>query len=348
MSIFVCWVLFPLLFCLLALGCGLLVQRVSGAPIRGVLLLPVGYATIVVASQVTTFFKATTVLATPLVIALAVAGLALGARALWPMTYDPWPWLSGVAVFAVYAAPVVLTGTATFLGYTLLGDTSIHFTLIDWVMKHGFHSVPSGPPSSTHAALASYLSTAYPLGAHTALGAVRPLVGEDVAWVFQPYLALLAVFTALSIYAVLSWAIAQRWLLALAAFLAAQPALMYAYALEGSVKEMATVCMIAMLVAVGADYVARRGGVRAVIPLAVTTAAGIGVLNASILPWLGPILLAVLGGLLFVRGFHTWRAALLEAGAFAVLAAALSFPSLWVVSNFISDTTSTLTAGSEL
>jgi hypothetical protein len=56
----------------------------------------------------------------------------------------------------------------------------------------------------------------------------------------------------------------------------------------------------------------------------------------------------VLGGLLFVRGFHTWRAALLEAGAFAVLAAALSFPSLWVVSNFISGTTNTLTAGGEL
>src|SRR5437764_3995733 len=135
-------------------------------------------------------------------------------------------------------------------------------------MKHGFHTVPAGPPSSTHAVLASSLGTAYPLGAHTALGAVRPLVGQDVAWVFQPYLALLATFTALGIYSVLSRAISEAWLVALGAFLAAQSGLVYAYALEGSIKEMATICLLAMLVATGAEYVARRGGPRGVVPLA--------------------------------------------------------------------------------
>jgi hypothetical protein len=340
-SIFICWVLFPIVFCLLALGCGLLVQWASGGRMAGVLLLPVGFAAIVVASQITTYFDATTFLATPLVIVLALTGFVLGWRVLRPATCDLWAAAAALGVFCVYAAPVVLSGHATFLGYTLLGDTSIHFVLIDWVMKHGFHSLPNLPPSSTHSALASYLSTRYPLGAHTALGAVRPLVGQDVAWVFQPYIALLGTFTALSIYAILSRAIQQRWLLALAAFLAAQPGLVYAYALEASIKEVATICLIAMIVAVGAEFVTRRGGVRAVVPLAVVTAAGMGVLNASILVWLGPILLALLVGLLFTRGFHTWRSAALEAGVFAALAAALSFPALVVVNEFIGDTTQT-------
>jgi hypothetical protein len=240
-SIFICWVLFPALFCLLSLGCGLLVQAVAGGALRGVLLLPVGFATIVVASQVTTFFRPTTVLATPLVVLLALTGLVLGARALWPVARGLWPSLAALGVFLTYAAPIVLSGSATFPGYTLLGDTSIHFTLIDWVMSHGFHSVPAGPPSSSHAAIASYLSTAYPLGAHTALGALRPLVGQDVAWVFQPYIAVLAAFASLSIYAVLERVIASRWLVALAALLAAQSGLVYAYALEASVKEIATI-----------------------------------------------------------------------------------------------------------
>jgi hypothetical protein len=344
-SIFICWVLFPTLFCLLSLGCGLLVQWASGGALRGVLLLPVGYATIVAASQVTTFFSATTFLATPLVVAIAVAGLALGVRDLRPATCDLGAATAALGVFLTYAAPVVLSGSATFLGYTLLGDTSIHFTLIDWVMKHGFHTVPAGPPSSTHAALFSYLYTSYPLGAHTALGAVRPLVGQDVAWVFQPYIALLAAFSSLSIYAVMERAISPRWLLALAAFLAAQTGLVYAYALEASIKEIATICVVPLLVAVGADFVTRRGGLRAVIPLAVVTAAGLGILNASILLWLGPILLAVLVGLLASRGFHTWRTAAIEAGVFAVVAAALSFPSLWVVNKFITSTTNTFTVG---
>jgi len=346
-SVFICWVLFPLLFCVLALGCGLLVQFVSGGVLRGVLLLPVGYAGIVVASQVTTYWGATTFLATPLVIVLALAGYALAARDLRPATRDLPAALAAAGVFGVYAAPVVLSGSATFLGYTLLGDTSIHFSLIDWVMKHGHASVPGGVPSSFHAAVAGYIATAYPVGAHTALGAVRPLVGQDVAWIYQPYLALLAAFTALSIYAVLGRAIRQRWLLALAAFLAAQPGLVYAYALEGSVKEMATICLIPMLVAVGADFVTRRGGVRAAIPLAVTTAAGIGVLNASILPWLGPILVAVLAALLYARGIRTWRARAYEVAVFAAVAALLAYPALAVVRRFIHDTTVSLTSGTE-
>lgn len=345
MSIFICWVLFPTVFCLLSLGCGLVVQWISGAPIRSVLLLPVGYATIVVASQVTTFFSATTFLATPLVVVLGVAGLAIGVRTRRPPAPGLWPAAAALGVFLIYAAPVVLSGSATFLGYTLLGDTSIHFTLIDWVMKHGFHAVPLGPPSSSHSVIANYLITSYPLGAHTALGAVRPLVGQDVAWVFQPYIALLAAFTSLSVYALLERAIPARWLLALAAFLAAQTGLVYGYALEASVKEIATVCMIPLLVAVGSDFVARRGGVRATIPLAVVTAAGLGILNASILVWFVPILLAVLIGLFAKRGLRSWRTAAIEAGAFAILAAALSYPSLWVVNKFISNTTSTFTTG---
>src|SRR3954453_17360026 len=116
-SVFICWVLFPLLLLVLSLGCGLLVQRAAGVPVRGVLLVPVGLSTIVVASQVTTYWKATTFLATPLVIVLAVAGFALG----WELRTANWELGAGAAavgVFGTYAAPVVLSGSATFLGYT--------------------------------------------------------------------------------------------------------------------------------------------------------------------------------------------------------------------------------------
>jgi len=347
LSIFICWVLFPLLYCVLALGCGLLVQRLSGGALHGILLLPVGYAGIVVASQVTTYWGATTFLATPLVIVLAVAGYALALADLRPPTPDLPAAAAALGVFAVYAAPVVVSGSASFLGYTLLGDTAIHFSLVDWVMKHGHSAVPGGVPSSFHAAIAGYIATAYPVGAHTALGAVRPLVGQDVAWVYQPYLALLAAFTGLSIYALLARAVRQRWLVALGAFLAAQPGLVYAYALEGSIKEMATICLIPLLVTVGADYVTHRGGIRAVLPLAVTTAAGFGVMNASVLPWFGPILVAVLAALLYTHGIRRWRPRAYEAGAFAAVAALLSYPALAVVRRFIHDTTVSLTNGTQ-
>src|ERR1051325_7323334 len=68
---------------------------------------------------------------------------------------------------------------AAFLGYTLLGDTSIHFALIDWVMKHGFHAAPNMPPSSTQAALGS-VPRLHPPRRH--LHPLRPDRLGDEAW----------------------------------------------------------------------------------------------------------------------------------------------------------------------
>src|SRR4051812_18320524 len=79
LNLVVAWLLFPLLTGLIALGCGLLVDRGAGTRLPGVLLAPLGLATIVVASQVTTHWGATARLATPLVLVLAVAGYALSA-----------------------------------------------------------------------------------------------------------------------------------------------------------------------------------------------------------------------------------------------------------------------------
>jgi hypothetical protein len=345
-TLVVSWLVFPLLAGGLALGCGALVARAAGTRLPAVLRAPLGLATIVVASQVTTYWGATARLATPLVVALAVAGFAVSERRK-PIRVD-WPAAAtALGVFGVYAAPVVLAGTATFLGYTLLGDDSVHFVLVDWVMKHG-HQLHGLAPSSYHATLAGYYSTAYPLGAHTALGALRPLVGQDVAWVYQPFLAFVAAMLSLSLYALLSHAIAARWMRALAAFLAAQPALVYAFALEGSVKELGTVFVLALVAALGAEWVRSDGGVRGVVPLAVAAAAGVALLNVSVLPWIGPLLVFVVVARLWRRPAAGWRPVGLEAGAFVAITAALSYPSLAVSRSFVKTTNSSLTGGGQL
>ena len=48
MTLVVGWVLLPLVLGLLSLGCGLLVETVSGTRIPGALLLPLGFALVVV------------------------------------------------------------------------------------------------------------------------------------------------------------------------------------------------------------------------------------------------------------------------------------------------------------
>jgi hypothetical protein len=359
-TLLVAWLAFPLVLSALCLGCGLLVERASGSRLPGALLVPVGLALIVALTQVATYRDATAELATPLVLAAAVGGVATSASRLRTARIDGWAAGAAVAVFAVFAAPVVLSGEATFAGYTLLGDTSIHFVLIDRLMEHG-RDLSGLEPSSYRSALEAYFDTAYPQGSQTALGAVRPLVGQDVAWVFQPFLACLAALTSLALYTLAAPAIERAPVRALAAFVAAQPALVFAFSLQGSVKEMAAVAVLATLVALVPVFLGGSARVRSVVPAAVVAAAGIGVLGLAIAPWLGLIAVAGLVAAYWQRrsapmGGETSpgavaganRLTLLQCGAFCALAAALAFPSLVETGDFLHVTSEVATAPNEL
>ena len=75
-----------------------------------------------------------------------------------------------MGVFAVYAAPVVLSGQATFAGYITLDDTATWLALTDRVMDHGRTS-PGWRPSSYEAMLDDYFrQSGYPIGAFLPLG----------------------------------------------------------------------------------------------------------------------------------------------------------------------------------
>jgi hypothetical protein len=344
----VAWLAFPLLLGLLGVGCGLLVERTAAIRLPGVLLAPLGFALIVVLSQIVTYWDATAELATLLVVAAAIAGIAMSRERLRTVRIDRWAAAAAGAVFGIFAAPVVLSGQATFAGYTLLGDTSIHFSLIDHVMEHG-RNVSGLPPSSYEAAIDAYLDSAYPLGGHTALGAVRPLTGQDVAWVFQPYLAVLAALTALSIYAIVLPVASSRAWSAFVACISAQPALAFAYSLQGSVKEIATIWILALLVAlVPVTLSGNGGGLRRLAPLAVATSASIGILSLAVAPWLGPLLGVAFLGLLVKRRFASNLRTLKEAAGFVIATAALSFPTLALSETFVRATKGVVTAPNEL
>src|SRR3954466_12830015 len=121
------WLVFPALLALLSLGLGLLVERVGRTRLPGALLIPTGLAALIVIARAAMSLGATAELATPLVIVGAVSGLVLGRARVWPLQLDPWAAGAALFTFAVFAAPVVLGGSASFAGYTILGDTAVHF-----------------------------------------------------------------------------------------------------------------------------------------------------------------------------------------------------------------------------
>jgi len=288
----------PLLLAALSLGTGLLVQRLAGLALPALLLVPLGFAAIVGVSQVTTWSGTTAPLTPAVLVALAVAGAVVSRReapARWRGRRSGWwwGWGAGIAAYLTAAAPVILTGHVTFPGYLLDTTGAIQLMGAERLIAEG-HSFAIAN-SGTGLALDGFFGHGYPSGGHTAFAGVGKLVGVDLIWLYAPYLASMLGFAALVLAFLARRAGLERAAAAVAGLLAAVPALVYAYLLQGSIKEIAllpTLMLLGALIVLARELAA--AGPRAVIPLGVVGAAGWGTIGFAFTPWLGLAAVAVL------------------------------------------------------
>ncbi len=338
------WIAFPLVLLALTLGCGLLLERATGRPL-GLLLIPGGLAVVIVAANFLTMTGTTAKLATAGVIALAVAGfvLAWAQRSSVKLRIDGWAAACSLGVFAVYAAPIVLSGDTTIAGYMKLEDTATWLTMTDQVMSDG-RSLADLAPSSFEAILGATFDLGYPVGAFLPWGVARPLVGQDLAWLLQPYMAFLAGVLALALYALAAPLVESRPLRALVAFISSQPALLFGFVLWGAVKELVAVALLASLAALLPHLVRNPITPRSLLPAAVVTAAALGTLSLGGAIWIAPLLAPALWVVWKERG----RAeAIRGTVAFVALAAVLSIPAL-VLASFVSKGSDSFTGNEDL
>lgn len=284
----------------------------------GALVLPAGFTVVVLAPQFTTLTGATAGLSGPLVVALAVAGLLLAPP--WRDRPSPWPVAAGVGTFAVFAAPIVLSGQATFAGYIKLDDTATYFAMTDRVMEHA-RSLAGLAPSTYEATLATTIAYGYPTGGLMPLGIGHQLLAYDIAWLYQPYLAFMAALLGLTLYALLERVVDARWLRAVFALLAAQAAILYGYVLWGGVKEIAGAWLVALVAALAPWTLAARGRA-SVLPLAAACAALACIESLPGSVWLGPLFLALVA----LVAWRRTRELVERAVVFAVATAVLAIP----------------------
>ena len=153
---------------------------------------------------------------------------------------------AAAAVFVVYAAPIVLSGEPTIAGFIKLDDTATWLALDR--PDHGARPQTSAGSRRRPTRRRSHfnLGDGYPIGVFIPFGVGAELLGTDVAWLIQPYIA----FAAGAARARRSgrWrrrSVGSPRLRAAAAFVAAQPALLFGYYLWGGVKEVAAAALIA-------------------------------------------------------------------------------------------------------
>ncbi len=281
---------YPVVLASLCLGAGSLVDRVSGGVLPAMLFPAVGAAALIVLSQLSTYV-APLAPATPyLLVAVGVGGVALGwdrLRALigaWRTS--TWQLIVVPLAYLLALAPVLGAGRPTFSSYMALADSAVHMLGADYLIRHGQDYSRLDLHNSYGAFIHAYYDSSYPSGADTLLGAGARLLRLPLTWAFQPFTAFM-----LATAAGPAWVLARRVGLerawgAMAALTITLPALVYAYELIGSVKEIVALSLILTLGALVVEH--RRwlwGGARGAIPFALTVAAGVAALGVAFGAW---------------------------------------------------------------
>ena len=322
-DLIVAWVAFPAVGLAICTGCGLLVASASGDRIEGPLLPAVGFAVVVVIGQFLTLTDATAGATTPVISALAAVGIVLGLRAR-RTRIEPWACAAAVATFAVFAAPIVLSGSATIAGFIKLDDTATWLAFTDRVIDHG-RDLGGLAASTYEATLDLNIGDGYPIGAFVPLGVGSKLLATDPAWLIQPYMAGLGAIVSLGLWSLAAPLAGSPKLRAAAAVVGAVPALLLGYYLWGGIKEVAAAALIVAIATLAARALAEPGSTGRLVAPALAAAALIAVLGAGAAFWLVPILIPA--AVILVRRAGA-LAGLLRAGAVAVTVPALALPTL--------------------
>jgi hypothetical protein len=342
---FICGcILFPLVLLALSAGGGLLVRRLGGGWLPGILLLPVGFGLLVATCSFATYISWLAPAAGYVALALAIVGFALEARAgtlrVPRLDRIPWGALAALFAFAAIGAPTLLTGTPTWTGYTRIVDIGFQMDFAQHLAEAGRAAV--GSSSSYQLVVGKLLNIGYPGGGQATLGAVAAVIRTNLAWCYQMYHAFAAAMGALAIYSLLGRVSSSRPLRAVGAAVAIQPTVLYAYALEGGIKELTTASLLMAVAAVLAQRLPGKGPRLSVLPAAVTISGAFGAFSVGILPWLGLLLAMLFAVTLVPRGR---RQTLASWGLLAAIAILISLPGIISAATALSGIAATAIGG---
>ena len=323
---------YPVVLAFLCVGVGLLVDRLSGGLLPALLLPAVGAAGLIAVSQLTTYIVASAPATPYVMLAVALLGIALGRRR-WAAFARAWRAHMGeglllVLVYALALAPVLAAGRPTFSAYMTLADSALHMMGADFLIHHGQSWAHLDLRNSYGRFIHVYYATGYPSGADTLFGGSSLLLGLPLIWTFQPFNALMLAIAAGPALLLARRTGLERWWAALAALTVVLPALVYAYELIGSIKEIAA---LALILCAGALVVANRrwvgAGPRGAIPLALVFAGGVSALGIAFGAWalVATLTLAVVVAAQIAAGTLSARrvVGLVAAGALVLLICAL-------------------------
>ena len=247
-------------------------------------------ATVVVIASFFTWPEATAPL-TPWALAVAaIAGYVVGwgrlRASLRRWRHAIWPGVAALLPAGMMSLPVLVTGKAGFTGYGRIVDLAYQIAWAGYLQTGG-QGKPDNIGSSFNVIADKLAAIHYPAGGQAALGALSRAAGIDVIWAWQPFMAGLGAVLGLALYVLLKPAIADPRLRAVAAGVAAQPTILFSYAMTSGIKEFGGVALIILAAALLVLYPPSEGGLRRVVPLSIALAGAVSAFSVGAIPWIG-------------------------------------------------------------
>jgi hypothetical protein len=305
-----------------SVGLGLLAERACGARVSNPLLIPLGFCVAVVLCLGVYKTGAGDSVLLPVMAVLVLVGFLLARRELPGRLNGGWPLIAGIAAFVMFDFSVIATGHWTFTGYNLQDDIAYELLLAHHMQSYGTAN-GALPTDTASAFISSFLSTGYPLGGQAYLAALGGFIHTDLAAIWQGYLSSLAGVGAVAAATISGRAFDKR-IAALVGVLAMSAALTFQYAMQGSIKEVATVVAVLCAIALIRHAILELRGVAAAVIIAVPLAAILVTYNAAGLPFVGGLAgSALLASVLVHRRLPTlrwWKPVLIGGVVFVVLA----------------------------
>jgi hypothetical protein len=281
---------YPVILAVLCIGSGLLVERLGGWRFPARLVPVAGFGALIVVSQFTVLSGAIAPLTPWALVVVALIGFAVARRSVverWRARAPRW-WaapLAGIAAYVTVGLPVIAAGRLTFPGYLIDTTAGIQLAGGEWILHHGVQ-LPHLYPAYGEM-LAHYFGSGYPAGGQVLLAATGWLSGQDLLWLYFPFQVFSVALAALVLTYLAERAGLSRAAAGFAGWIAAVPALVTAYAMMGSIKELTALPLLLLL---GAMIPLARAqvaaGVRAVIPFGVAAAGAIGAIGPAAAAWI--------------------------------------------------------------
>jgi hypothetical protein len=277
------FLLAPVAVWITTVGLGLFAERLARARLTNALLVPLGYCVAALLCLGVYTLGVGDALLLPILGVLVVAGFALARDELPGRLNAGWPLLAGVAAYLLFDASVIATGHWTFTGYRLEDDVAFELLLARHLQEHGT-AIGALQPSTAKSFIVSFLSTGYPLGTQSYLGAIGGLLHAELASIWQGFLSSIAAVGAIAA-ATLSGRTMDRRVAALVGLLTIAAALTYQYAMQGSIKEFGTAVAVLSALALVRFAILELRGVAAAVIAAISLAAILATYNAAGVPY---------------------------------------------------------------